>query len=83
MCQANKTKDIDLLLIREEGERQYFLIKDFDSFMCDHTPHRGRKNFCCCWLQAFSSEEISKCHMKDCFKINGKWIIEMPKRSIR
>ena len=48
MRQANKTKDIDLLLIREEGERQYFLIKDFDSFMCDHTPHRGRKNFCCC-----------------------------------
>ena len=48
MCQANKTKDTDLLLIREEGERKYFLIKDFDSFMCDHTPHRGRKNFCCC-----------------------------------
>ena len=40
--------------------------------MCDHTLHRERKDFCRYCLQAFSTEEISKCHVKDCFKINGK-----------
>ena len=28
-------KHVDLLLIREEGKRQYVLIKDFDTFMYD------------------------------------------------
>ena len=40
--------------------------------MYDHTLHRGRKHFCHCFLQAFSTEEIWKCHITDCFKINGK-----------
>ena len=31
-------------------------------------------------LQAFSSEEILKSHVKDCFKINGKLTIKMPKK---
>ena len=39
--------------------------------MYDHTLHRGRKHFCHCFLQAFSTEEILKCHITD-FKINGK-----------
>ena len=37
-------KDADLLLIGEEGKRKYVLIKDFISFMYDHTSH-GKKNF--------------------------------------
>ena len=32
--------------------------------MYDHTLHHGRKHFCYC-LQAFSSEEILKHHIKD------------------
>ena len=47
--------------------------------MYDHTLNRGRKNFCGYCLQAFSAEEISKSHIKDCFKINGKQRIIMPK----
>ena len=31
-------------------------------------------------VQAFSSEEILKSHIKDCFKINGKQTIKMPKK---
>ena len=46
--------------------------------MYDHTLHRGRKHFCCYCLQAFSTEEILKPHIKDCFKINGKQRIMMP-----
>ena len=48
--------------------------------MYDHTLHRERKDFCRYSLQSFSAEEILKCHINDCFKINGKQRIIMPKR---
>ena len=38
------------------------------------------KQFCCYCLQAFSTEEILKGHIKDFFKINGKQRIIMPKK---
>ena len=44
--------------------------------MYDHILHRGRKSLCCRCLQAFSTEEILKHHIKDCFKTNGKQGIE-------
>ena len=47
--------------------------------MYDYTLHGGRKYFCCYCLQAFSTEKILQCHVKDCFKINGKQMIKMPK----
>ena len=72
-------KHVDLLLIREEGKRHYVLIKDFDTFMY-HTLHRGRKHFCRFCLQAFSTEEILKRHIKDFFKIIGKQRIKFPKK---
>ena len=43
----------------------------------DHTLHRGKKCYRY-WLQAFSTEKILKCHVKGCFKINGKLMIKMP-----
>ena len=48
--------------------------------MYDHTLHRGKKNLCHYCLQAFSTEEILKRHIKDCFKINDKQKIIMPKK---
>ena len=42
--------------------------------------HRGRKKFCLYYLQAFTSEEILKCHINNYFKFNGKQIIKMPKK---
>ena len=36
------------------------------------------KHFCCYCLQAVSTEEIVKHHIKDYFKINGKQKIIMP-----
>ena len=39
--------------------------------MYDHILHHG-KNFCRYYLQACVIEAILKCHMKECFKINGK-----------
>ena len=37
-------KHVDLLLIAE-GKRHYRLIKDFNSFMYNHTLHRRKKHF--------------------------------------
>ena len=31
-------------------------------------------------LHTFITEEILQCHIKDCFKINGKQTIKMPKK---
>ena len=73
---CSEEKHVDLLL--KEGKKNYVLIKDFNTFMYDHTLHGGRKHFCRYCLQAFSAEEILKGHTKNCFKINGKQSIIMP-----
>ena len=45
-----------------------------------HSLHRGRKHFCCYSLHTFITEEILKCHIKDCFKINSKQTIKISKK---
>ena len=42
--------------------------------------HRGRNDFRRYCLETFSREEMSKCHINECFKINGKQKIKMLKR---
>ena len=49
-----------LLLTREDGKRYYVPIKDFNTFMFDHTFHRGRKHFYRYCLHAFSTAEVLK-----------------------
>ena len=68
-----------LLLIGEEGKTPYVLIKGFSTVMYDHTLHLERKHFCYYYLQAFIPKEKLKCHIKDCFKINGKQTIKVTK----
>ena len=48
----------------------YGLMKYFDTFIYDHTLYRERKHFYHYCLQAFSTEEILKRHIKDCFIAN-------------
>ena len=67
-------------MIGEEGKGHYVLIKDFNTFMFDHTLHRGKNHFHRYCLQVFSIEEILKPHIKNCFKINSKQRIIMPKK---
>ena len=38
-------KNVDLLLIGEGEKKHNLLIKNFNTFMYDHTLHRGRKQF--------------------------------------
>ena len=64
----------------EKGKRHYVLIKDFNTFVYDHSMLRKRKHFCCYCLHAFNIEEILKRHIKDCFKINHNLRIIMPKK---
>ena len=74
-------RHFDLSLIVEEGKRNYVLIKYFNSFMYDHALNRGRKQICRYCSQDFSTVEILKSHINDCFKINGKQMFKIPKRS--
>ena len=61
MCQkCFEKKHVDLLLIGEKGKRHYVLIKDFNTFIFDHTLHCGRKHFCRYCLQTFSTEKNIK-----------------------
>ena len=81
MCQKMFwRKHVHLLLIGEEKKRLYVLIKGFNTFMYDHTLHPGRKHFCRYCLQEFSTEEMLKSLIVDCFKINDKHRILMPKK---
>ena len=75
-------KKVDLLLIGEEGKIHNFLIKNFNTFIYDHTGkiHHGKKHFCSYYLQAFITEEIPKRHIKVCLKINEKQRIIIPKK---
>ena len=52
----------------------------YDQFMYDHSLHCGRRHFCHYCVHAFITEEILKRHIKDCFKINGKQTIKVPKK---
>ena len=40
--------------------------------MRDHALHRDRKHFCRYYSDIFSTKEILKYHIDNCFKINGK-----------
>ena len=73
-------KHNNLKLIGEGEKKHYVLIKYFNTFMYDHTLHRRKTHFCRCCLQAFKTAEKLKCHIKDCFKINGKQTIKMLKK---
>ena len=48
--------------------------------MYDDTLNRRKKHFCRYCLQAFSTDEILKIHIKDCFKNNGKQKLIMYKK---
>ena len=45
-----------------------------------HSLHCRRKDFCRYCLHASITEEILKCHIKDCFNINGKQRVMMSKK---
>ena len=74
-----KFKDhMELLLITENENKHYVLIKDFNKFMYNQTKHESRKHFCMYCLQCFSSERVLNNHKDNCIQVNGTQAIKMP-----
>ena len=74
-----KYKDhINILLITENENNHYVLIKDFNKFMYNQTKHKDRKYFCLHCLQCFSSEKVLINHKENCIQVNGTQAIKMP-----
>ena len=74
-----KHKDhMNLLLITENENKHYVLIKDFNKFMYNQTKHKESKHFCMHCLQCFSSEKVLINHKENCIQINGTQAIRMP-----
>ena len=71
-------KHMNLLLITEDKNEHYVLIKDFNRFMFNQTKHENRKHFCMHCLQCFSSEEVLNDHKNNCIQVNGTQAIKMP-----
>ena len=74
-------KHLELLLITEDDNKHYVLIKDFNRFMFNQTKHEHRKHFCMYCLQCFSSEEVLKNHKDNCIQLNGEQAIKMPDKN--
>ena len=69
---------MNLLLITEDKNKHYVLIKDFSRFMFNQTKYEGKKHFCMHCLQCFSSEEVLSTHKDNCIQVNGTQAVKMP-----
>lgn len=69
---------LNLLLITENENKHYVLIKDFDKFMYNQTKCKKRKHFCMHCLQCFSSEKVLTNHKENCIVINREQAVKMP-----
>ena len=68
---------MNLLLITEDENKHYVLIKDFYTFMFNKTKHKERKHFCMHCLQCFSSERVLTNHKDNCIQVNGTQAVQM------
>ena len=69
---------MNLLLITENENKHYVLIKDFNSFMYNKTKHKERKHFCMHCLLGFSSERVLNNHEDNCIQVNGTQAVKTP-----
>ena len=69
---------MELLLITENENKHYVLIKNFNKFMYNQTKHKESKHFCMYCLQCFSSERVLNSHKENCIQVNGQEAIKMP-----
>ena len=71
-------RELNLLLITENENKHYVLMKDFNRFMFNQTKHKERKHFCMHCLQCFSSERVLNNHKDNCIQVNGTQAVKMP-----
>ena len=68
-------RHVDILLIGEEGKRDYILIKDFNSFMYDHILHWGRKRFFVIVYRLLAPQKFSKVMLRIALRLTvNKWL---------
>ena len=80
ISKENYQDHMELLLITEDENKHYVLIKDFNKFMFSQTKHEHKKYFCMNCLQCFSREDVLTEHQNNCLSINGKQAINMPEK---
>ena len=71
-------RHMNLLLITEDENKHYVLIKDFNRFMFNQTKYEVKKHFCMHCLQCFSSERVLSTHKDNCIQLNGTQAVKMP-----
>ena len=71
-------RQMNLLLITENDNKHYVLIKDFNRFMFNQTKYEHKKHFCMHCLQCFSSERVLNNHKDNCIQVNGTQAVKMP-----
>ena len=71
---------MELLLVTENENKHYVLMKDFNRFMFNQTKHEHRKHFCMHCLQCFSSDRVLSNHKDICIQVNGTQAIKMPNK---
>ena len=71
-------KHMELLLITEDKDKHYVLIKDFNKFMHNITKNHHRQHFCMHCLLHFSSEKVLNNHKDNCIQVNGTQAVKMP-----
>ena len=81
MSKEKNEDRMNLLLITENENKHYVLIKDFNKFMYNQTKHKERKHFCMHCLQCFSSERVLTNHKENCIQVNGTQAIKMPDKN--
>ena len=69
---------MNLLLITENENKHYALIKDFNRFMFNQTKYEGKKHFCMHCLQCLSSDRVLNNHKDNCIQVNGTQAVKMP-----
>ena len=62
-------RHIDLLLIEEENQSHYVIIKDFNTFMNNETLHHDRKHCLLLLLQIFYYCKNIRNHVNDTLKL--------------
>ena len=63
-------QELNVLLISNEKNSHYVLIKDFNRLMYSKTKHKDRKQFCMACLQNFTTKEILNNQRERCLLIN-------------
>ena len=71
-------REMNLLLITENENNHYVLIKDFNKFKYNQTKHKEKKHFYMYCLQCFSSDRVLNNHKEICIQINGTQAVKMP-----